>query len=262
MILCGKFIHVLNLLHWFAEQLRNSPAKIVGELVKLSKMRQLDTETYADSVKKKCIRRAAPKAPGDLSQQLKAEQAAHKRSNRKHKRKICNLVKQVDKWRKKCRRLQDENKRLKVAIKELSQGRHDIILEGDSQQDMEDVMEICQKSPILEKNLTAQDDESGTLSHFWSEQVIRRADPNKRRRWNPVVLRFMLSLWEQMGEKGFRILEKENVSDLTSPHLPSSPTLLTYPPLASPHLTSPHLPSSPTLLTYPPLASPRRNVPW
>ena len=51
----------------------------------------------------------------------------------------------------------------------------------------------------------------GTLKLFWKEQIERKSDPNKRKRWNPIVLRFMLHLWEKLGEKHFRVLEKEKV---------------------------------------------------
>ena len=73
------------------------------------------------------------------------------------------------------------------------------------------LMSRCIESPILAKSLSSQDDETGTLKNFWQEQVSRAEDANKRRRWNPIVLRFMLHLWEQMGEKSFRVLEDENV---------------------------------------------------
>ena len=77
---------------------------------------------------------------------------------------------------------------------------------------MERLMHECRQSPILEEKLNDQDDETGTLKIFWQEQLARASDANKRRRWNPIVLRFMLHLWEQMGEKSFRVLEDENVS--------------------------------------------------
>ena len=165
-------------------------------------------------LKKKRIRRAAPKPPApDLASQLKAEKAAHRLFNRKNKRKMGKLVNQVNKWRKKCRDLKDENKRLRETIEELRKGQHDIVLKGDSQDDMQDLMAVCRTSPILERNLAKQDDTSGTLTSFWQEQVSRCQDPNKRRRWNPIVLRFMLNLWQQMGEKNFRVLGEENVSE-------------------------------------------------
>ena len=178
----------------------------------------MDTETYIDSVNKKKVRRAAPKPTSQEESQadmLRAEKVAHKLSNRKNKRKICKMAKQIENLRKKCRGLQDENMRLKQTITELRQGQHDIILKGDSQEDMEVLMQTCRTSPILEEKMREQDDESGTLKTFWQEQVARQSDANKRRRWNPIVLRFMLHLWEQIGEKGFRVLGDENVCVLS-----------------------------------------------
>ena len=167
-----------------------------------------------DSVNQKKIRRADPSKTSQVESQanmLRAEKSAHKLSNRKNKRKICKLVKQVENLRKKCRVLQDENIRLKQTIDELSKGQHDIILKGHSQEDMVDLLQRCRTSPILEEKMREQDDESGTLKTFWREQVARQSDKNKRRRWNPIVLRFMLNLWEKIGEKGFRVLEDEKV---------------------------------------------------
>ena len=34
---------------------------------------------------------------------------------------------------------------------------------------------------------------------------------HKRTQWNPIVLRFMMHLWERLGEKNCRFLEKEKV---------------------------------------------------
>ena len=194
-----------------AVQLRKSPELIARELCKLAATRQLDTESYADSVKKKKIRRAAPTAPCDLAALLKAEQAAHKSSNRKNKRRISKLCSQLTGLRKKCRGLQSENQRLKRTINELLQGTHDLTLNGNSQEDMEDLMRECGKSPMLEAELIAQDDGVGTLQSFWSEQVSRSTSSDKRKRWNPIVLRFMLHLWEKMGEKSFRVFGDEKV---------------------------------------------------
>ena len=122
------------------------------------------------------------------------------------------MTKQLESLRKKCRGLEDENIRLRRTIDELMKGRHDIILKGKSQEDTEGLMNECRKSTILQENLSSHDDEAGTLATFWREQLDRSSDTNKRRRWNPIVLRFMLHLWEQIGEKGFRALEDENVS--------------------------------------------------
>ena len=134
-----------------AEALRKSPALIVRELMKLARTRQLDTVAYADSVKQKKVRRAAPKPAVGLAQQLQAERAAHKLSNRKHKRKISRMTKQIENLRKKCRGLQDENKQLRWTIQELTKWRHDILMKGDSQEDMMGLMHECIESPILER---------------------------------------------------------------------------------------------------------------
>ena len=152
-------------------------------MLKLVNARQLDTETYIDSVNKKKIRREAPSPTSQAESHaniLRAEKSALKLSNRKNKRKICKLVKQVESLRKKCRVLQDENMRLKQTIDELRKGQHDIILKGNSQEDMADLMQRCRTSPILEGEMREQDDESDTLKTFWQEQVARQSDTNKR----------------------------------------------------------------------------------
>lgn len=54
-----------------------------------------------------------------------------------------------------------------------------------------------------------------TYSHI---QVQRMRDPDKtkRKKWNPIVLRFMLELWEKMGEKNFRTLGEQKILILPS----------------------------------------------
>ena len=39
---------------------------------------------------------------------------------------------------------------------------------------------------------------------------------NKRKRWNPIVLRFLLSMWEDLGERNFRKLESLGILKLPS----------------------------------------------
>lgn len=109
------------------------------------------------------------------------------------------------------KRLKAENESLKETIRELQSGHHDIKLQGVSQSDMEHILSSCNEQPILEQQLK-QNDPSGTLKAFWQEQVSRSKSTQKRQQWNPVVLRFMLHLWEQMGEKNFRLLGKEKVA--------------------------------------------------
>ena len=127
---------------------------------------------------------------------------------------------------------------LKDTIEELKSGHHDIRLEGVSQEDMVTILQDCQSSPELQAQLH-EHDPSGTLAAFWKEQVSSNSHSNpnctptptpntdiinfvysqversqttlKRKQWNPIVLRFMLHLWEKMGEKHFRLLEKEKV---------------------------------------------------
>ena len=148
--------------------------------------------------------------PVSLTKQLEAEKFAHNQSNRAHKRKIGKLVKQVERLRKKCRGLQTENRKLKATIAKLKAGDHDIELGGQTQRDMADVFVECQKSPILQDTINKHD-KTGVLQQFWKEQVARSEASDKRKRWNPVVLRFMLHLWEKMGEKNFRVLGDEKV---------------------------------------------------
>lgn len=121
----------------------------------------------------------------------------------------CAIVLQI-------KRLKKENKDLRRTIADLRAGQHDIQLEGVSQRDMEDVLCHCNKLPQLAEKLKEQDP-TDTLAAFWQEQVERsQATAPARKRWNPIVLRFMLDLWEKMGEKNFRVLEKEKVLFLPS----------------------------------------------
>ena len=193
------------------ENLRNSLKLVAREIKKFAKLRQLDTIAYADSVnKRKQASREAKKTsranPVSLSEQLQAQKFV----NRAQKRKIGKLQRQVDRLRKKCRGLQTENRKLKSAIKKLKAGDHDIEMDGQTQQDLTDVLHECQKSPILQQQIKDQDT-TGVLKAFWDEQVARSETTDKRKRWNPVVLRFMLHLWEKMGEKNFRVLGDEKV---------------------------------------------------
>ena len=75
---------------------------------------------------------------------------------------------------------------------------------------METVMSVWNTQPQLAEQLK-ENDPSGTLKAFWQEQLKRTNNPQKRQQWNPVVLRFMLHLWESMGETNFRLLGKEKV---------------------------------------------------
>ena len=114
------------------------------------------------------------------------------------------------------KRLKRENLELKRTIENLRSGDHDIKLSGDSQVDMMWLLNQCQKTlkdRVLKEQFQNQDP-SGTLELFWREQIERKSDPNKRKRWNPIVLRFMLHLWQKLGEKHFRILEEEKVIKL------------------------------------------------
>ena len=199
------------------EHLRNSLNLVARELKKLSKLRQLDTDAYAASInqKKQATRVAKRKVvtnPVTVEDALLAEQQAHKNSNRSHKRKISRMARQIKRLRKENRTIKTENRRLKMTISQLKEGKHDIVLEGDVQTDVEEVFNECCKTKILQDVLTKQDDDNGTLQAFWQEQVERTKCEKKRKKWNPVVLRFMLDLWEKMGEKNFRVLGTEKVS--------------------------------------------------
>ena len=146
--------------------------------------------------------------------------ASLKGQNRRQKRKICNLLKQNNDLRKKVKRLNAEVKSLKNTIKELLSGRHDMELKGKSQSDAEDIMNACIQLPTLEAQIK-DNDPTGTLHAFWHEQLLRMDDPAKRSKWNPIVLRFILDLWENMGERKFRLLEKTGIL-----RLPSKSTLI------------------------------------
>ena len=179
-------------------------------------MKQLDVTAYANSVNQKkqqtrATKRKAVADPVSVEDQLLAEQLAHKQSNRTHKRKLNKMAGQIKRLRKENRDIKQENRRLRQTIEKLKQGKHDIELEGEVQQDVEAVFNECRKSNILHDNLKKQDD-SGTLQAFWQEQEERTKCDIKRKKWNPVVLRFMLHLWEKMGEKNFRVLGTEKVS--------------------------------------------------
>ena len=113
------------------------------------------------------------------------------------------------------KRLKTENDSLKTTIQQLQSGHHDIRLQGQSQIDMETVMNVWNTQPDLDIQMK-ENDQSGTLKAFWQEQLKRMSNPQKRQQWNPVVLRFMLHLWESMGEKNFRLLDKEKVLVLPS----------------------------------------------
>ena len=114
------------------------------------------------------------------------------------------------------KRLKKENKDLRSTIAALRAGKHDIELDGESQGDMETVFEKCNELPQLADQMAGQDP-SNTLAAFWQEQLERsKSTCPVRKRWNPIVLRFMLDLWEKMGGKHFRLLEKEKVLFLPS----------------------------------------------
>ena len=115
-------------------------------------------------------------------------------------------------------------KDLEATIKELLAGGHDIELQGKSQKDAEDVMKVCISDPALSQKIS-EHDSTGVLQSFWKEQHDRMSHPDqtKRKKWNPIVLRFMFELWERMGEKHFRILGDEKVLVL-----PSKSTLLRF----------------------------------
>ena len=106
--------------------------------------------------------------------------------------------------------LQTENDSLKQTIKQLQCGDHDIRLQGDSQNDMQTVMQFWNQQPRKLDEQLKKNDPSGTLKLFWQEQVKRSRSKNKREQWNPMVLRFMLHLWESMGERNFRLLADNN----------------------------------------------------
>ena len=90
--------------------------------------------------------------------------------------------------RKKCRSLETENRNLKKTITKLKAGEHDIELDGQTQEDVTEVLHQCMKAPILNDLIKKQDD-TGALKAFWEEQVTRSAaSTEKRKKWNPVGL--------------------------------------------------------------------------
>ena len=206
----------MHYVRMFAEALRGSSNLIARELKKLANLRQLNTVAYAQTVNQKkqdsrAAKRKAAEDPVSLADKLIAEQLAHKKSNRAHRRKLSKLGSQIKKLRQDKRALKAENRRLKAAIACLKQGKHDIQLEGEVQNDVEHLFKECRKATVLQETMAKQDDANGTLKAFWQEQVERSLCENKRKKWNPVVLRFMLHLWEKMGEKNFRVLGDEKV---------------------------------------------------
>ena len=98
-------------------------------------------------------------------------------------------------------------------------------------------MDEMQKAPQLQSRMQSADP-TGTLELFWKEQVLyygfllvnhcghhplcpqaarlAESKSTKRKRWNPIVLRFLLELWEEIGEKHFRKLEDKNILVLPS----------------------------------------------
>ena len=106
---------------------------------------------------------------------------------------------------------------LEGTIRELLGGSHDMELSGTSQLDMELILSKCNADPTLLPKMHDHDS-TNTLKMFWDEQLTRMKDPDKtkRKQWNPVVLRFMLELWEDMGEKNFRMLGNKKILILPS----------------------------------------------
>lgn len=187
--------------------------KVARVLLKLAKLRILDTQTYMQQVNKRRGQRQQKHG-------VAVTMAALKGQNRRNKRKICNLLKQNNELRKKIKKLNAEVKSLKSTIKELLAGQHDLELKGKSQYDAETIMKECMTHPSLDDRIKDHDP-TGVLYSFWHEQLLRMDDPARRSKWNPIVLRFMLDLWENMGERNFRLLEKEGIL-----RLPSKSTLL------------------------------------
>lgn len=221
---------------------RGSPAKVAAFLKHLATLKQLDTAAYLDEVNKKKVRKSNPKPKVQQCLSRRAKKRIHK-LEKQNTRLRCDYKRlRVD--NKKLRadntdlraavfsittchphtcflihtllsvqveRLQTENDSLKETIKELHSGHHDIRLQGQSQTDMETVMHVWSKQPQQLDEQLQENDKSGTLKAFWQEQLKRTSSTNKREQWNPVVLRFMLHLWESMGEKNFRLLGDEKV---------------------------------------------------
>ena len=91
------------------------------------------------------------------------------------------------------RRLQQRVSELEEIVKQLQQGKHDIELDGGSQQDMTTLFDQCNEDPTLESKIKTNDS-TGTLQLFWQEQMQRITNPDatKRKHWNPIVLRFIM----------------------------------------------------------------------
>jgi hypothetical protein len=187
--------------------------RIARVLLQLATLRILDTQTHMAMVNKRRGHRKRKIGAAVTMASLKCV-------NRRQKRKICNLIKQNTDLRTKVAKLNQEVKSLKSTIKELLAGRHDMELKGKSQSDAEIIMNECVQHPSLESHIK-ENDPTGTLHAFWHEQLLRMDDPDRRSKWNPIVLRFMLDLWENMGERNFRLLEKEGIL-----RLPSKSTLI------------------------------------
>ena len=177
---------------------------IARELMKLCRLRILDLVTYKQTVDVKKARTKLSKEP----------QTNYKDECRKQKRRNSTLSKQNNSLRKKAKmlkpilkritELESENEQqkktiaeLKATIVHLREGKFDIELSGKSQEGMEVIMQQFSAVPELAAKMREEmktQDSTGTLSLFWTEQRKRLSIPNKRQRWNPIVLRYVLAL--------------------------------------------------------------------
>ena len=98
------------------------------------------------------------------------------------------MTRQNTELRGKVKFLQKQLEELSETVKELREGMFDITLEGGSQEDMIHLLQQCNDCPQLASAMKLQDS-TGTLDLFWKEQVERMSNVNKRKQWNPIVLR-------------------------------------------------------------------------
>ena len=160
-------------------------------------LRIINTVAYAQSVDKKKVRTKGSKAQVSV-RQLKRKLSTYSKQNKVLRGKVsvrdiyvCIILHERCDFDAQVKQLQRQVRDLQATVRELKQGVHDIELEAGSQDDMVSLFDQCNTDPSLAANIKANDS-TGTLALFWQEQRQRMTDPAgcKRKRWNPIVLRY------------------------------------------------------------------------
>lgn len=216
------------LLHYYfmlciVESVRHLPKRIAQFLVKLAKHKQLNCAAHLKTVNAKRVRIKNAKVPPTdykaLARKRGRQVSRYKQQNDVLRLKVlicfecmfflqyvnslCSMqVKHQKALVKQNKVLKDENIELrdKVAflqqqldevretVKQLRAGVYDMTLNGGSQEDMTRLLHQCNGLPQLAAEIKKQDT-TGTLDLFWKEQLERQNNVNKRKHWNPIVLR-------------------------------------------------------------------------